>query len=92
MIEVEYIFALTVLMCVWCVCVCVCECEGVWVWVCVCVFQHIFTNEDQMSHKHRKIRKILHSENISLLLLEFILGLGLGFMVVIRMSVEVTLG
>ncbi len=45
-----------------------------------------------MSHKHRKIRKILHSENISLLLLEFILGLGLGFIVVIRIRVEVTLG
>lgn len=59
---------------------------------CVCVFHHTFTNEDQMSHKHRKIRTIFHSENISLLLWEFILWLGRGFIVVIRISVEVALG
>lgn len=53
---------------------------------------HNFTKKDQMSHQHREIRKILHSENISFLLSEFILGLGLWFIAVIRVRVEVTLG
>lgn len=44
-----------------------------------------------MSHKHTKIRKILHTENISLLLWEFIVGLGSGFRAVIG-RLEVTSG